>query len=945
MSNEKSIVPDKLDYAAKAEQKSTDPKRAFDSHRIDRPMLQNVRLIWLDNDIDNNSADCHNTIAQLRHIVNTIDIFTDCDECVDFLTDIYNDNVCIIVSGALCQNVVPLIHAVSQLRTIFIYYRNKTQHEHWTADCSKVKGVFTDVLPICGSLKQTVQKCERNAISMNFMDTSDDISKKKLDQLEPSFMYTQLLRDILLQIEFGPKHFTEFIDSCREESADNQTQLNNIAEFQIKYPEKTPIWWYTRESFLYTALNRALRLMEVNLILKLGFFISDLHRQIEQLHKGQFADHNSNNIFKVYRGQGLTKEDFEKMRKTKGGLIAFNNFLSTSQNYNISQFFAESNQQNPDLIAILFMITVDPSKSTAPFASINHISQFEEEDEFLFSMHTVFRIDEIKPIGENQCLFQVELTLTTDNDKDLLALTECIREETERSTQWDALGQLLYKLGQMDRAQQIYQLLLNDEFDEDKKSHLYFMLGSINDSQGAFNDAITFHEKSAEIRQRSLPSNHPHLADSYNSIAVVCDNIGEYSKALSYYEKSLAIQQQSLPSNHRALAGSYNNISLVYLNMGEYSKAISYHEKSLAIQQQSLPSNHPHLAASYNNIGSVSYKMGEYSKALSYYEKSLAIRQQSLPSNHPDLAASYNNIGLVYDNMGEYSKAISYYEKSLAIRQQSLPSNHPDLAVSYHNIGLVYDNMGEYSKALSYYENSLAIKQQSLPSNHPDLAASYNNIGLVYDSMGEYSKAISYYEKSLAIRQQSLPSNHPRLAGSYNNIGVVYYNMGEYSKALSYYEKALGIRQQSLPSNHPDLAASYNNIGLVYDNMGEYSKALSYYEKSLAIQQQSLPSNHPDLARSYVAHSVVYNYMGEHSKSITFYQKAFEILQQLVGENYSDLNISCCHVGNLYTNMGGHLKALLFWQLAIAIAEYSLPANHPHLEWCRKKLENVIKQL
>jgi tetratricopeptide (TPR) repeat protein len=85
--------------------------------------------------------------------------------------------------------------------------------------------------------------------------------------------------------------------------------------------------------------------------------------------------------------------------------------------------------------------------------------------------------------------------------------------------------------------------------------------------------------------------------------------------------------------------------------------------------------------------------------------------------------------------------------------------------------------------------------------------------------------------------------------------------------------------------------------------------------------------------------------MGEHSKSITFYQKAFEIRQQLVGENYSDLNISYCHVGNLYTNMGGHLKALLFWQLAIDIAGYSLPANHPHLEWCRKKLENVIKKL
>ena len=125
--------------------------------------------------------------------------------------------------------------------------------------------------------------------------------------------------------------------------------------------------------------------------------------------------------------------------------------------------------------------------------------------------------------------------------------------------------------------------------------------------------------------------------------------MGEYSKALSYYEKSLEIKQQSLPPNHPDLAGSYMNIGNVYDNMGEYSKALSYYEKSLEIKQQSLPPNHPDLAASYMNIGIVYNNMGEYSKALSSHEKSLEILQQSLPPNHPDLAASYMNIGNVYE--------------------------------------------------------------------------------------------------------------------------------------------------------------------------------------------------------------------------------------------------------------------------------------------------------
>jgi hypothetical protein len=49
-------------------------------------------------------------------------------------------------------------------------------------------------------------------------------------------------------------------------------------------------------------------------------------------------------------------------------------------------------------------------------------------------MQTGFRICEIKLMDENHRLFQVRLTLTSDNDKDLHVLIDYIQEETERST-------------------------------------------------------------------------------------------------------------------------------------------------------------------------------------------------------------------------------------------------------------------------------------------------------------------------------------------------------------------------------------------------------------------------------------------------------------------------------------------------------------------------------
>ncbi|CAF0851251.1 unnamed protein product [Adineta steineri] len=733
--------------------------RATANRRMNMQRMQNVLLIWLDNNINESNADCSNTIKQLKRVVNNINTFTDGDQCVEFIQTINNNKVCMIVSGSLGKHVVPHVHDMSQVDTIFIFCNNQEWHKQWAKEWPKIKGVFTDITSICEALKPAAQQCEQNATSISFV-----ASNKKLDQLDPTFMYTQILKEILLTINFEDKHIKEFISYCRKVYEDDEHELKNVNQLQTTYKNNIPIWWYTWDAFLYRMLNQALRSMDADMIVRMGFFINDLQCDIQRLHLEQFNDHQSGTTFTVYRGQGLPKEDFTEMTKTKGGLLSFNNFLSTSKNRNVSLDFAQQAAINPDLVGILFVMSINPTHSTTPFACVSDVSYFHTEDEVLFSMHTIFRIGVIKPIDGDNHLYKVNLTLTNDNDQDLRTLTDRIRQETfPNSKGWYRLGELLIKMGQSNKAQEVYEALLHQTTDESGRAPIYGQLGSIKDDQGKYQEALTYYEKSLAIKQKTLPSNHPDLGTSYNNIGLVYYRMGDYPKALSYYGKDLAIKQQSLPSNHPDLGMSYNNIGVVYDSMGDYPKALSYYEKALAIKQQSLPSNHPDLGMSYNNIGSVYYSMGDYPKALSYYEKALAIKQQSLPSNHPSLGMSYNNIGSVYYSMGDYPKALSYYGKALAIQQQSLPSNHPDLGSSYNNIGSVYYSMDDYPKALSYYEKALAIRQQSLPSNHPDLGMSYNSIGLVYENMGNYSTAHSFYERAVQIGQQSLSTNHPDL--------------------------------------------------------------------------------------------------------------------------------------------------------------------------------------
>jgi tetratricopeptide (TPR) repeat protein len=669
---------------------SMDPRRPRNAR-----MVQNFHLVWLDGSIDEiNNDDCRNSITKLRQVVNTVNTFTDVDKCIEFINSIQQEKTFMISSGAFGPTIVPVVHGKPQVSTIYIFCANQAWHEKWAKEWPKIQGVYTDITPICEALKQAAQDCDHNSVSISFVKKTDGASAPNLDHLDSSFMYTQILKEILLTIDFKQSHINEFLTYCREELAGNTIELKNVEKIKKEYHRHQPIWWYTYDSFLYSMLNRALRRMEVDLIIKMGFFVRDLHRHIAALHAAQYGGHHYSHSFTVYRGQGLSQTDFDQLKQTQGGLFAFNNFVSTSQNADVSLGFARKTIDTSNLVGVLFVMKIYPSLSATPFANVRHASCYQGEEEILFSMHSVFRIGQVKQIDENNRLWQVDLTLTGDNDPQLHDLTECMRDETSSGSKgWLRLGQLMIKLGQFNKAEELYEILLKQTSNESGKAYLFFQLGRIKYNQGKYEEAIGFYEKALEIGQKTLPENHPDLAASYNKIGAVYDSMGEYSKALSYYEKDFEISQKTLPANHPHLATSYNNIGGVYNTMAEYSEALSYYEKALEIYQETLSANHPHLATSYACHGSVYHKMGEYSKALSYYEKALEIGQKTLPENHPDLATSYFCLGSVYYKMGEYSKSPSYLERALDIYQRSLPRNHSNIENVRTWITLVKENL------------------------------------------------------------------------------------------------------------------------------------------------------------------------------------------------------------------------------------------------------------
>lgn len=214
------------------------------------------------------------------------------------------------------------------------------------------------------------------------------------------------------------------------------------------------------------------------MVVKMGFFIHDLHQQILRLHNRHVGGYDGK-AFRVYKVQVLSMTVFGKLKKIRGGLISFNCFLLTSAEKERTLVHEESAAIDNDQVSIAFVITIDPNVESTPFADILKVSSHRKEPQLLFSTHTVFRIGTIRPSSASGCHFEVSLAFITDDDMQLCSRMEQSDDDLRTSSGWERLGSILIKVGRPDTAEELYHTLLKQTTNRLTQGRYCHLLGII----------------------------------------------------------------------------------------------------------------------------------------------------------------------------------------------------------------------------------------------------------------------------------------------------------------------------------------------------------------------------------------------------------------------------------------------------------------------------------
>jgi tetratricopeptide (TPR) repeat protein len=504
-------------------------------------------------------------------------------------------------------------------------------------------------------------------------------------ELNGQFVHFQLLIDCLLRMKSASKNKNEFISLCKKEYSSNKSQLKMIDDFEKNYSPDQALTWYTKDSFLYRVLNNALRVENIDLLYLFGFFIHDIHRQLQQ--------HQYPSTITVYRGQIMSNEELKKLKNSNGQLISMNSFLSTSSNRDVAlSFIAGTEASTTGLQPVLFEIDADSRiEGIRPFADISSFSKMSDEEEVLMMLGSIFRINNIYLDTQ---VWIIKMRLCSDNDHDVKFLFDHMKHDYNRygKTHEGIFGIILTRMGKFDQAEKYFHRLLKE-----------------------------------------LPPNDRNVNICYQNLSQIAMQKGDYDLSLMYLHRADANKTKETNSDDRSYVLGLVNSGNVYLNKGENKRALELFEKALAIHERTL--NEREMATCFNGMGNVYIREKEPRKAFDCYQQALNIQQKHLPANHPDLGGAHYNIALAYRMLLQYASALEHFQLSLKIYEESLPPVHYKIAETYHGIGSIYAEQRNFQQALCYIQKAATIYRQTLPHDHPTIRVVERNIRDIHNAL------------------------------------------------------------------------------------------------------------------------------------------------------------------------------------------------------------------
>ena len=415
-------------------------------------------------------------------------------------------------------------------------------------------------------------------------------------------------------------------------------------------------------------MNKALRTQDIDNIFKFRFFIKDLQNQIESLYRKYLLTYTGGHL-KLYRGQFISMNEIEVLKKNIQEIIAMNTFLSTSASIDVAQRFFNTDDSvpdNPSEQSVLFIIDINGiNEDTTPFAFIAEYACNPEESEVLFTINALFQVISVERQGR---IWHVNLQLAQHRNEEQKNLVRYMDKAVGSEPSPTVFGWFLYRMRDFERAKR-------------------------------YVDHIT--------KQQLLERAEETAA--YNLLGLIHHDCKDYLNAIECFEKAIHIYDDSERVGGPQIISIYHNLCLAHLANKDPRSAEDMRRRADELLPLSTVKDPLVIAISNQIRGKIDAAHGNYAKAIESLEMALTRKKTELPPYHPSIATTYHAIGVIYAKMDNDAKALENLKKAVEIGVTSLSADDFDLAEYHADLARILYKQKDYTLALEQFEIALKI--------------------------------------------------------------------------------------------------------------------------------------------------------------------------------------------------------------------------------------------
>lgn len=824
-----------------------------------RTNCEQITLIWLDSYVIDNGSfadDIRLTKEILRELNDYVILFDNESECLTYISSIKNETVLLIVSG-LCatSNLLDTLHKLQYVDSIFIFCQNKNNYEHLKKHYQKIIDIFNEQKSLALNIKNTIELVDRQSTIFALYRTDKQKSMRDLSRESGSFIFLQLFKQVIKQMAMNNDSTNEskqeMIAKCRCYYRGNQKEMKNIDEFEKDYQSNQAVKWYTRDSFIYKLINKALRTEDIDTLYTYRYYIVDLCTCLAD-NCQMLRDLRSN--ITVYRGMKMSKSECEQIQQSIGHHISINTFFSTSQQVSVARIYAGIEVLNPSSLAsdifesVLFVIDVD--LDTYPgiiLADIRHLSVFRDEDEVVFDLGTVFKIESFEYNDQN---YYWICRMKASDEGRVIAQGYLDFKQTELNQSSDieiVFGDLLHDMGEWHKSRTYFEHLAVRRIND---PHVYLGIARTYDALNESDQALFYLKQAYDLAMGDdrewlvLGAKICHYACR---VHFSCNN---FDDSLGFNNESLELYRRAGENDNQAgIAQTLMDTGLIYFLKCEHDASLKYFQVALQLFQSVYLFDHPDKVTSLCYLSHCFYLRGEYEQALKYILDGTTIHERLLPKDHPQLSVDITCIGKLLYKQGKYDEALQRFRCATDSYERRMTDNNRTYAVILNNIGKTLYRLNRLDEACTYYRKALQFIEKlflTKSPDHADLAYTWKNMGEIYMAKIDVTGALELFERvrDMYIRCFAADGAHRDIAKCWHLIGKTHVALGNNTKALEAFEIALCMWTNKLPKHHPDIALCHQSMDELYaDKIEDIDKAIEHYQTALATYEILPDSN------------------------------------------------------------------------------------------------------